>query len=102
MALEIVKAVPEETAIGEDLAGRSTAEDTPKVRAATTSAMAPDATADFVRLNRSCVIESSAAFTVMGMPTEGLWVSSPAVNRWLHKVVGRATETFRDPAFRPS
>jgi hypothetical protein len=66
MALEIVKAVPEGTANGEELAGRSTAEDTPKVRAATTSAMAPDATTDFARLNRSCVIKSSAAFAVMG------------------------------------
>jgi hypothetical protein len=58
MALEMVKAAPEGAAKGE-LAGRNTAEDTPKVRAATTSAMALDAITCFVRLNRSAFIYSS-------------------------------------------
>ena len=58
MALETVKAVPEETTNGE-LDGRSAPEETPKDRAATTSAMAPDAITDFVLLSRSDFINSS-------------------------------------------
>lgn len=61
MTLETVKALPEAAAKGE-LAGRSTAEAAPKVRAATASAMTPDAITAFVRLNPSDFIRSSFSY----------------------------------------
>ncbi len=86
MLLVMVKLDPPEVrskpgCAGEAERGPTKAENTPKVRAATTSAMAPDATTDFVLLNRSGFIDSSSAFSLMGKPTEGPQVPLPAVPR---------------------
>ena len=71
--------------------GPSTSEEIPITSAATTSAMALAANTDFVLPNRSGFIDSSI-FSVMGKPTEGLQKRLPAIPRWSHPVVGRATE----------
>src|ERR1700683_4149897 len=72
----MVKPEPEVRAIfGSE--GRTTVWATPNASAATTSAMALDAITDFVLVNRSDFISSSAAFSLMGKPTEGPQVPPP-------------------------
>ena len=85
---------------GEAERGPNTSEETPKVRAATTSAMALD------RHHRLRPLEPLwlhlfLSFHCDGQAHRGTSGSAPAVPRWSHPVVGRATEGIRDPAFRP-